>query len=74
MSHKSNETPHRVFISLYLYHFYTKEKREEQPHLLSRFSPALGFLSHILCLFVDGVCIYFCFLFFAFELFHTILF
>jgi hypothetical protein len=37
----------------------------------SRFSLVLGFLGHILCSFVGGVCIYLCFLFFSFELFHT---
>jgi hypothetical protein len=59
-----------VPLSLYLHHFYIREKRAEKPHLLAGFSPVLGFPGHILCLFVDGVCIYLCSLFFTFELFH----
>jgi hypothetical protein len=64
MGHISKETPQRVHLSLYLHNIYTREKRAEQPHLLARFSPVLSFLGHILCLFVDGVCIYFYSLFF----------
>jgi hypothetical protein len=43
----------------------------EKPHLLVELSLVLDFPGHILCLFVDGVQIYLCSLFFAFELFHT---
>jgi len=32
-----------------------EENREKWPHLLVGFYPVLGFPSHILCLFVDGV-------------------
>jgi hypothetical protein len=53
--HRSKATLRRVPLSLYLHHFYTREKREEKPHLLDGFYPILGFLGHILCLFVDGV-------------------
>jgi hypothetical protein len=69
--HRSKETPQRVPLSLYLHHFHNREKKEKQPHLLVGFSPVLGFLGHILSIFVDGACIYLCYLFFAFELFHT---
>jgi hypothetical protein len=41
--HGSKETLERVPLSLYLHHFYTREKRAEQPHLLAGFSPVLGF-------------------------------
>jgi hypothetical protein len=47
--HGSKETTQRVPFSLYWHHFYTKEKRAEQPHLLAGFSPVLGFLGRILC-------------------------
>jgi len=67
----SKTTPQRVPLSLYLHHFYTKEKRAKQPHLLVGFSPVLGFPGHILCLFVDGVIVFYCSLFFAFYLFHA---
>ena len=70
-SYKSKATPQRVPFSLYLHHFYTREKRAEQPHLLARFSPVLGFLGHILCLFVDGVIVFYYFLFSAFYLFYA---
>jgi hypothetical protein len=53
--HRSKATLRRVPLSLYLHHFYTREKGVEQPHLLARFSLVLGFLGHVLCLFVDGV-------------------
>jgi hypothetical protein len=69
----SKATPKRVPLSLYLHHFYTREKRAEQPHLLDGFYPIFGFPGHILCLFVDGVCIYLCSLFFTFELFDMFL-
>jgi hypothetical protein len=69
--HKSKETPHRASLSLYLHHFYTKEKRAEQFHLLVGFSSVLGFPSHILCLFVDGVIVFYYSLFFAFYLFRA---
>jgi hypothetical protein len=65
--HMSKTTPQKVHLSLYLHHFYTKEKRAEQPHLLVGFSPVFGFSGHILCLFVDGVCIYLRSLFFTFN-------
>jgi hypothetical protein len=71
---RSRETPKRVLVSLYLYHFYTREKREEQHHLLVMFSLVLDFLGQILCLFVDGECIYFFPLFFALELVNTLFF
>jgi hypothetical protein len=58
VGHRLKETPQRMPLSLYLYHFYTREKREEQPHLLVRFSPIFGFPSHILCLFLDGVIVF----------------
>jgi hypothetical protein len=66
--HRSKANPQRVSLSLYLHHFYNREKRVEQPHLLVGFSPVLGFPGHILCSFVDGVFIYLCSLFFAFKL------
>jgi hypothetical protein len=69
--HMSKETPKRVSLSLYLHHFHTREKRAEQPHLLARFSPVLGFPSHMLCLFVNGVIVFYCSLFSAFYLFHA---
>jgi hypothetical protein len=69
--HSSKETPHRVSLSLYLHHFYTKEKRAEQPHLQDGFSPRLGFPGHILCLFVDGEIVFYCSVFFTFYLFHA---
>jgi hypothetical protein len=67
--HRSKETPQRVPLSLYLHHFYTREKRAEQPHLLAGFSPVLGFPGHILCLFVDGVIVFYCSLFLHFIYF-----
>jgi hypothetical protein len=69
--HRSKETPKRVPHSLYFHHFYTKEKRAEHPHLLVGFSPILDFTSHILCLFVDGVNVFYYSLFFTFKLFHA---
>jgi hypothetical protein len=65
ISHRSKATPHRVPHSLYLHHFFTKEKRAEQPYLLAWFSRVLCFSSHILCLFVDGVNVFYCSLFFC---------
>jgi hypothetical protein len=67
----SKATPRRVPLSLYLHHVYIREKRVEQPHLLAKFSPVLDFSGHILCLFVDGVKVFYCSLFFAFYLFHA---
>jgi hypothetical protein len=57
--HKSKTTPQRVPLSLYLHCFFTRERRAEQRHLLAEFSPILGFLGHILCLFVDGVNVFY---------------
>ena len=71
ISHGSKATPQRVPLSLYLHHLFTREKRVEQPHLLAGFSPVLGFLGHILCLFVDGVIVFYCSLFSTFYLFHA---
>jgi hypothetical protein len=71
LGHRSKVTPKRVPISLYFHHFYTREKRAEQPHLLDGFSPVLGFPGHILCLFVNGVIVFYCSLFSAFYLFHA---
>jgi hypothetical protein len=70
-SHKSKATPQRVPLSLYLHHFYTREKRAEQPHLLAGFSPVLDFPGHILCLFLDGVIVFYYSLLSAFYLFHA---
>jgi hypothetical protein len=56
--HRSKETPQRVPLSLYLHNFYTRKKRAKKPHLPAGFSPVLGFLGHILCLFIDGVCVF----------------
>jgi hypothetical protein len=52
--HRSKTNLQTTHLSLYLHYFYTREKREEKPHLLAGFSPVLGFLGYILCLFVDG--------------------
>jgi hypothetical protein len=38
--------------------FASEEKRAKWPHLLAGFYPMLGFSCHILCLFLDGMCIY----------------
>jgi hypothetical protein len=54
-----------VPLSLYLHHFFTREKRVEHAHLLVGFSLVLGFPGHILCLFVDGVNVFYCSLFFC---------
>jgi hypothetical protein len=67
--HRSKENPQRVHLYLYLHHFYTREKRVEQPHLLAGYSPVLGFPGHILCLFMDGVIVLYYSLFFTFYLF-----
>jgi hypothetical protein len=66
--HKSKETPWRVHVSLYLHDLFTREKREEQPHLLVGFSPVLSFLGYILCLFVNGVIAFYYSLFSTFFL------
>jgi hypothetical protein len=60
IGHRAKVAPRRVSISLYLHHFYTRENREEQPHLLVGLSPVLDFPSHILCLFMDGVIVFHC--------------
>jgi hypothetical protein len=69
--HKSKATPWRVPLPLYLHNFYTREKRAEKPYLLDGFSPVLGFPGHSLCLFVDGVIVFYYSLFSAFYLFHA---
>jgi hypothetical protein len=67
--HRSNATPHRLPLSLYLHYFYTKEKRAKTPHLIDEFSLVLGFLGHIFCLFLDGEIVFYYSLFFTFYLF-----
>ena len=48
-----------------------KLKGKHSPARICANTPVLGFLGHIMCLFVDGMCIYLCSLFFTIELFHT---
>ena len=51
-----------------------EEKSAKRPHLLAGFSVVLGFPSYILCLFVDGVWVFYLYsLLFAFQRFHTFL-
>ena len=69
--HRSKAIPRRVSLYLYLHHFYSREKRAKQPHLIAWFSPVLCFPCHTLCLFVDGVIVVYCSLFSAFCLFYA---
>jgi hypothetical protein len=58
---KGNSTESASFFVLVF-----EKKRVEQLHLLTGFSPILGFPGYILCLFLDGVCVYL----FMFSIFH----
>jgi hypothetical protein len=53
--HISRENPQRVHLSLYLHHFFTREKRAEEPHLLAGFFSHIGFPRSYL-VFIYGWC------------------
>jgi hypothetical protein len=69
--HRSKETPKSASFFVLASFLYQRKESREQPHLLAGFSPILGFPGHILCLFVDGVIVFYCSLFFTFYLFHA---
>jgi hypothetical protein len=54
-SHTSHSVKGNSIESASFFVLAFEEKKVEGLHLVARFSPTLGFLGYILCLFLDGV-------------------